>query len=39
LWAERIETVQVEAVRPNTSGPWWTAPAAAWQAAGVAAGG
>ncbi len=38
LWAERIETVQVEAVRPNTSGPWWTASAAAWPA-GVAAGG
>ncbi len=36
LWAERIETVQVEAVRPNTSGPWWTASAAP---AGVAAAG
>jgi len=36
LWAERIETVQVEVVRPNSSGPWWAAPAAAWQATGVA---
>jgi phosphoribosyl 1,2-cyclic phosphodiesterase len=27
LRAEGIETVQVEAVRPNASGPWWTASA------------